>query len=119
MRWSRFVALLFAASCGTSDSGSPLDGLPPGTTVVDWHFGATGVSTTIRTGQFVAWRSGDGMHHTVTWSSTPIALDEVDVPGGGTSTAVHFTGPGDYRYSCSIHGATVEKGTVHVLVPGS
>ena len=57
--------------------------------------------------------------HTVTWSSTPVALDEVDVPGSGTSTAVHFTSPGIYIYSCSIHGATVENGTVRVLVPGS
>jgi copper binding plastocyanin/azurin family protein len=117
MRWSRFVALLFAAACGMSDP--PSDGLPPGTTMVDWRVGATGLSTTIRDGQFVAWRSADSMHHTVTWTSTPAALDEVDVPGGGTSTAVHFTSPGDYRYSCSIHGATVENGTVHVLVPGS
>ena len=117
MRWSRFVALLFAAACGMSNPGSK--DLPPGTSVVDWHVGATGVLTTIRTGQFVAWRSGDGADHTVTWDSTPIAIDEVDVPKGETSTAVKFTSPGNYHYSCSIHGATVENGTVHVLVPGS
>jgi len=87
--------------------------------VVDWHVGATGVLTTIRDGESVAWRSVDGMHHTVTSSSTPAAFVEVDVPGGGTSTAVRFTSPGDYRYFCSIHGATVENGSVHVLVPGS
>jgi len=112
------VALLFAAACGTSDSGSPLDGIPPDI-VVDSHVGANGVLTTIRTGETVAWRSVDGMHHSVTSSSTPAAFVEVDVPGGGTSTAVKFTSPGNYRYSCSIHGATVEQGTIHVLVPGS
>ena len=114
---SLLSALLFAAACGMSDA--PSDGLPPGTVIVDWHVGATGLSTSIRDGEFVAWRSGDGMHHTVTWISTPAALDEVDVPGGGTSTAVHFITPGNYRYSCSIHGETVESGNVHVLPPGT
>ena len=38
-----------------------------------------------------------------------------DVPGGGTSKEVKFPGPGNYSYSCSIHG---ENGVVHVLVPG-
>lgn len=95
-------------------SDPPSDGLPAGTTVVDWHVGATGVSTTIRTGQFVAWRSADGKQHSVTSSSA--AFQEVDVPGSGTSKEVKFTSPGNYPYSCSIHG---ENGNVHVLVPGS
>jgi len=115
MRWCRFVVLLFAAACGGADSLPP--GISPGTILVDLHPGANGVLTTIRTGGIVAWRSVDAMHHTVTWSSsTPIALDELDVPEGGTSKEVKFTGPGNYKYSCSFHG---ENGTVHVLVPGS
>ncbi len=111
------VGLLFAAACG--GSSGPSNNLPPGTTVVDWHVGATGVLTTIRDGEFVAWRSVDGMHHTVTSSNTPADFAEVDVPAGGISAALKFTKPGDYRYFCSIHGATVQNGTVHVLVPGS
>src|SRR5947209_14244621 len=86
MRWSRIVAVLFAAACGGM-SDSSLDGLPAGTTVLDSHAGATNISTTIRAGQFVAWRSSDGMHHTVTSLSAPAAFVDVDVPAGGVSTA--------------------------------
>ena len=110
------LALLLAAACGMADA--PTERLPPGTTVVDWQVGASGVFTTVRDGQFIAWRSADGMHHTVTSGSTPPAFDDVDVPQGGTSAAVKLTTPGDYRYSCSIHGAA-ENGTIRVLVPGS
>ena len=39
----RFVALLFTAACGMADSLPP--GISPGTIVVDWHVGATGVLT--------------------------------------------------------------------------
>jgi hypothetical protein len=114
MRWCRLVALLFAAACGVADSLPP--GISPGTIVVDLHAGVNGVLTTIWIGGIVAWRSVDATHHTVTWISTPTALDELDVPEGGTSKEVKFTGPGNYTYSCSIHG---ENGTVHVLPPGS
>jgi len=114
MRWYRLVALLFAAGCGVADSLP--SGISPGTIVVDWHAGATGVLTTIRTGGIVAWRSVDATHHTVTWNTTPIALDDVDVPEVGASEEVKFTSPGNYNYSCSIHR---ENGVVHVLVPGS
>ena len=115
MRWCRFGILLLAAACGGTADSLPA-GISPGTIVVDLHPGATGVLTTIRTGGMVAWRSVDDMRHTVTWSTTPVTLDEVDVPGGGASKEVKFTSPGNYSYSCSIHG---ENGTVHVLPPGS
>ena len=110
------VALLLLAACGGSspDSGSPST-LPAGTTVIAWRAGAVGVQTTINAGDSVAWRSTDGMRHTATSSSTPAAFGEVDVPGGGTSAAVRFTVAGDYPYFCSIHGAQIQNGVLHVV----
>ena len=111
MNRSFSVVLLLLAACGGS-SPAPL---PPGTTVINWKIGATGIENTIPAGQFVAWRSVDGMGHTATSRDNPPAFAEVDVPSGQTSAAVRFDKVGDYAYLCSIHGAKVQNGTVHVV----
>jgi hypothetical protein len=103
-------ALLLLAACGSS---SPA--LPAGTTVIDWRVGATGLAHTVQVGQSVAWRSVDEMGHTATSGSSPAAFAEVEVPSGQTSAAVRFDTVGDYPYFCSIHGAKVQNGTVHVV----
>ena len=111
------VVLLLAAACGGS-SDLP-NNFPLGATVIDWPVGATGGVITIRSGGLIVWRSVDGMHHTVTSSSTPAAFDEVDVPAGGISAAVKFTVTGYHGYFCAIHGATVQSGTIHVVPAGA
>jgi plastocyanin len=119
MRHLLIVALLVATACGGISSDPKLAKLPAGTTVLDSHVGATGGLTTVRYGSFIAWRSADGLEHKITSSSTPAAFTEIDVPAGDISEAVAITPAGVYEYHCSIHGAAVENGTVHILVPGS
>jgi plastocyanin len=119
MRHLMLVALLVGTACGGISSDPKLAKLPAGTTVLDSRVGETGGLTTVRYGSFVAWRSADGLQHTITSSSTPAAFTEIDVPAGDVSEAVAITPAGVYNYYCAIHGAAVENGTVHVLVPGS
>jgi plastocyanin len=113
MRHVLLFALVVATACG--GSSSKVSNLPAGTTVVDLHAGATGTETTVRFGSFVAWRSADGLQHTI----TSTGFTDVDVPAGGVSTAVAITPAGTYQYSCSVHGAASESGSVRILPPGS
>lgn len=116
MRYVMLVALLIAAGCGGTDT---LSTLPAGTAIIETKVGATGGLVSIRDGGFIAWHSSDGVHHSMASSATPALFTEVDVPAGGTSTEVKLITPGDFGYFCTIHGAAVESGGVHVIVPGS
>jgi hypothetical protein len=116
MRYFMLVALLSAAGCGGTDT---LSTLPAGTIIIPTQVGSTGTFTSIRDGTFIAWHSGDGVHHSMASTSAPPLFTETDVPAGGTSVEAKLITPGDTDYYCTIHGAAVESGTVHVAVPGS
>jgi plastocyanin len=115
MRSVMLVALLFAASCGGTDT--PVSTLPAGTTVIQTQVGQTAGAATIRDGSFIAWHSNDGQHHVMSSAETPPLFSDIDVPAGGTSTGVKINTPGDRAYFCTIHGGASEAGSVHVFGP--
>jgi plastocyanin len=117
MRSVMFVAFLFTAACGGSDT--PVSTLPAGTTIIQTQVGQTAGAASIRDGSFVAWHSNDGQHHVMSSSETPPIFSDIDVPAGGTSTDVKITTPGDKPYFCTIHGVASEAGSVHVFTPGT
>jgi plastocyanin len=117
MRHFLLATFVVCTACGGSSNSSATK-LPAGTTVLDLHAGATGADATVRFGSFVAWRSADGLQHTIASASTPPAFPTTDVPAGDVSNAIAITPAGTYKYVCAIHGAS-ETGSVHVLVPGS
>jgi plastocyanin len=111
-------AVLLAAcvgACGGGGGGAAAAGVPGAAATVAWHVGATNVQTTIEAGSSVAWRSSDGMAHTVTSGSTPAAFGELAVPANGSAVMIRFDTPGTYPYFCSIHGAQIQNGTVTVI----
>ena len=127
---SIIVAFATVASCGGSDGGySTGDGgggsgggggaagtvtIGSGIQYVSGHNGTMNPALdTIVAGTTVTWTWTGGLPHGVRSVGTPSFTSSPTHTGSGTYVAT-FTGPGTYKYDCSVHGGAM-TGTIVVL----
>ena len=97
------VALVVAAACSSSTSGS---GGQPGPNQVFMQNSAFNPATrTVAAGTTVTWVNQDGITHTVTYSSGVGSPFDSGSIAGGSSYSLTFNSPGTVQYYCKIHGS--------------
>lgn len=98
-------------STGGSGGGSDSTGALDTASVIIFDNGYSPTSVTVATGGTVTWVWTGNNAHGVTFDDGSIAPSPVQVAG---TFAVHFTRTGSFSFFCTVHGRTVESGTVTV-----